>query len=185
VDRPRDNGANPHREVYIRYLRSSGDHGFPNAGALFGREGRGASLAALVPLALTFTPLLITALFTLTLLLLIRFSLAPLLLVPLFALALLLLVPLFALALLTLRVSLPTFRFRPVLPSLGFAFVFALPLALSLSPLVLAGGLFPLAALLISALNALLRSSLVLTLTVVLCLASTAFLPSSSAACTR
>jgi hypothetical protein len=103
----------------------------------------------------------------------------------LFPLALLLLIPLFALALLTLRVSLPTFRFRPVLPSLGFAFVFALPLALSLSPLVLAGGLFPLAALLISALNALLRSSLVLTLTVVLCLASTAFLPSSSAACTR
>ena len=38
VDRPRDHSANPHRKVYIRYLRSSGDHGFPNAGALFGRE---------------------------------------------------------------------------------------------------------------------------------------------------
>ncbi len=37
VDRPRDNSANPDREVYIRYLGSSGDHGFPNVGALFGR----------------------------------------------------------------------------------------------------------------------------------------------------
>jgi len=140
------------------------------------------ALLLLVPLALTFTPLLITALFTLTLLLLITFSLALLLLVTpvLFPLALLLLIPLFALALLTLRVSLPTFRFRPVLPSLGFAFVFALPLALSLSPLVLTGGLFPLAALLISALRALLRPALVLTLlrAAVLCLAST-FLPAS------
>jgi hypothetical protein len=62
-------------------------------------------------LALTFTPLLITALFTLTLLLLITFSLALLLLVTpvLFPLALLLLIPLFALALLTLRSRCPLF----------------------------------------------------------------------------
>jgi hypothetical protein len=39
-----------------------------------------------------------------------------------------------------------------VLPSLGFALAFALPLTLSLSPLALAGGLFPLTTLLISAL---------------------------------
>jgi hypothetical protein len=69
---------------------------------------------------------------------------------------------------------------------LGFAFAFALPLALSLSPLVLTGGLFPLAALLISALRALLRPALVLTLlrAAVLCLTST-FLPASSATGTR
>ena len=146
------------------------------------------ALLLLVPLALTFAPLLITALFTLTLLLLITFSLALLLLVTpvLFPLALLLLIPLFALALLTLRVSLPAFRLRPVLASLGFAFAFALPLALSLSPLVLTGGLFPLAALLISALRALLRPALVLTLlrAAVLCLTST-FLPASSPTGTR
>ena len=152
----------------------------------------GASLATLlsialalllVALALAFTPLLIAALFTLTLLLLISVALSlPLLLLVtpvLFPLALLLLVPLFALALLTLLISLPTFRLGPVLPSLGFALAFALPLTLSLSPLVLAGGLFPLAALLISALSALLRPSLVLTLTAVLCLASTFSLTST------
>jgi hypothetical protein len=38
IDRPRDYSANPHRKVYIRYLRSSGDHGFPNTGALFSRQ---------------------------------------------------------------------------------------------------------------------------------------------------
>ena len=67
---------------------------------------------------------------------------------------------------------------------MGFAFAFALPLALSLSPLVLTGGLFPLAALLISALRALLRPALVLTLlpTTFLCLART-FLSASSATC--
>ena len=37
VDRPRHNSANPDRKVHIRYLRSSGDHGFPNVSALFGR----------------------------------------------------------------------------------------------------------------------------------------------------
>ena len=122
------------------------------------------ALLLLVPLALSFAPLLITALFTLTLLLLVAVSLALLLVTPaLLPLALLLLVPLFALALLALLISLPTFRFSPVLPSLGFALGFARPLTLRLSPLALAGGLFPLATLLISALGALLRPALVLT----------------------
>jgi len=93
---------------------------------------------------------------------------------------------LFPSTLLALLLSLPGFRLSLFLPPLGLSLAFALALTLSLSPLALAGGLFPLAALLISALRALLRPALVLTLlrAAVLCLTST-FLPASSPTGTR